>query len=100
MKNSIITISDVARAAGVTNGTVDRVLHERGEVSKKTMEKVLRVIEELGYQPNVYASMLAKNKSHRIAVLLPKYRNGEFWELSHIGVEKAMEYAGDRKSVV
>ena len=65
MKNSIITISDVARAAGVTNGTVDRVLHERGEVSKKTREKVLRVIEELGYQPNVYASMLAKNKSHR-----------------------------------
>lgn len=94
MKNSIITISDVARAAGVTNGTVDRVLHERGEVSKKTREKVLRVIEELGYQPNVYASMLAKNKSHRIAVLFPKYRNGEFWELSHIGVEKAMEYAG------
>ena len=32
MKNSIVTISDVARAAGVTNGTVDRVLHERGEV--------------------------------------------------------------------
>ena len=94
MKNSIITISDVARAAGVTNGTVDRVLHERGEVSKKTREKVLRVIEELGYQPNVYASMLAKNKSHRIAVLFPKYRNGEFWELSHIGIEKAMEYAG------
>ena len=94
MKNSIITISDVARATGVTNGTVDRVLHERGEVSKKTREKVLRVIEELGYQPNVYASMLAKNKSHRIAVLFPKYRNGEFWELSHIGVEKAMEYAG------
>lgn len=94
MKNSIVTISDVAKAAGVTNGTVDRVLHERGEVSKKTREKVLRVIEELGYQPNVYASMLAKNKSHRIAVLLPKYKEGEFWELAHIGVEKAREYAG------
>ncbi len=94
MKNSIVTISDVAKAAGVTNGTVDRVLHERGEVSKKTKEKVLRVIGELGYQPNVYASMLAKNKSHRVAVLLPKYRAGEFWELAHIGVEKAREYAG------
>lgn len=94
MKSSIITISDVARAAGVTNGTVDRVLHERGEVSKKTREKVLRVIGELGYQPNVHASMLAKNKSHRTAVLLPKYSKGEFWELTHIGVEKAREYAG------
>ncbi len=94
MKNSIVTISDVAKAAGVTNGTVDRVLHARGEVSKKTREKVLKIIEELGYQPNVYASMLAKNKSHRIAVLLPRYRQGEFWELSHMGIEKSREYAG------
>lgn len=94
MKNSIVTISDVAKAAGVTSGTVDRVLHERGEVSKKTKEKVLGVIEELGYQPNIHASMLAKNKSHRIAVLLPKYKEWEFWELAHIGVEKAREYAG------
>ena len=93
-KNTIVTISDVARAAGVTNGTVDRVLHERGEVSQKTREKVLKVIEELGYRPNVYASMLARNKSHRIAVIVPNYKSGEFWELSHSGVEKAREYSG------
>ena len=93
-KNTIVTISDVARAAGVNNGTVDRVLHERGEVSQKTREKVLRVIEELGYRPNVYASMLARNKSHRIAVIVPNYKSGEFWELSHSGVEKANEYSG------
>lgn len=94
MKNSIVTISDVAKAAGVTNGTVDRVLHSRGEVSKKTRDKVLKVIEELGYRPNVYASMLAKNRSHDVAVILPKYREGEFWALTHEGVVKAMEYAG------
>lgn len=94
MKNTIVTISDVAKAAGVTNGTVDRVLHERGEVSQKTREKVLKVIEELGYRPNVYASMLARNKSHRIAVIVPNYKKGEFWELSHSGVEKAREYSG------
>ncbi len=92
--NTIVTISDVARAAGVTNGTVDRVLHERGEVSAKTREKVLRVIGELGYQPNVYASMLARNRSHTIALILPKFRSGEFWELTHNGVEASRDYAG------
>lgn len=94
MANTIVTISDVARAAGVTNGTVDRVLHERGEVSPKTREKVLRVIGELGYQPNVYASMLARNRSHSIALILPKFKAGEFWELTHNGVEAARDYAG------
>ena len=76
MKNSIITISDVARAARVTNGTVDRVLHERGEVSKKTREKVLRVIEELGYQPNVYASMHRRRKGDGICRPLLRERRG------------------------
>lgn len=62
MKRSMSTINDVAEASGVTIGTVDRVLHERGEVSEKTREKVLRAVRELGYKPNVYASMLARNK--------------------------------------
>ena len=72
MNKSTVTISDVAKAAGVTRGTIDRVLHERGEVSEETRAKVLKVIKELGYKTNVYASMLAKNKSHDIAVILPK----------------------------
>ena len=55
MKRSMSTINDVAEASGVTIGTVDRVLHERGEVSEKTREKVLRAVRELGYKPNVYA---------------------------------------------
>lgn len=39
----MVTINDVAKAAGVSKGTVDRVLHNRGEVSSKSREKVLRV---------------------------------------------------------
>ena len=65
--SNIVTINDVAKAAGVSKGTVDRVLHNRGEVSKKSKEKVLRVIEELGYKPNLYASMLASQKKHTIS---------------------------------
>ena len=54
-----VTINDVARVAGVSKGTVDRVLHNRGEVSAKSKDKVLKVIEELGFKPNLHASLLA-----------------------------------------
>lgn len=94
MKRSKSTISDVAEAAGVTIGTVDRVLHERGEVSEKTKEKVLRAVRELGYKTNVYASMLARNESHRIAVIMPMYSAGEFWDLTHSGISQSADYAG------
>lgn len=81
-----ITINDVARAAGVSKGTVDRVLHNRGEVSRKSREKVLRVIEQLGYRPNVYASMLASQKRHRIVALIPECSEGDFWSLTAKGL--------------
>lgn len=80
-----ITIIDVARKAGVSKGTVDRVVHNRGDVSKKSAEKVRKAIEELNYQPNLYASLLASKKAHVIACLLPKFAKGEYWEKLHNG---------------
>lgn len=94
MQNTKVTIKDVAKAAGVTNGTVDRVLHNRGEVAPETKAKVMEVVERLGYKPNVYASMLARNKAHSIAVLMPSFNKGDFWELVHNGLARAEEYAG------
>lgn len=85
--NNNITIYDVARAAGVSKGTVDRVLHDRGEVSAKSKEKILKVIRELGYKPNVYASLLASRKIRKIVCLVPEYSPGEFWELTEKGIE-------------
>ena len=82
-----ITILDIARRSGLSKGTVDRVLHNRGEVSKKSYDKVMRVIEELGYEPNVYASLLASNKQYTIAVLIPNAAPGEFWEISRRGID-------------
>ena len=84
-----ITINDIARRTGLSKGTVDRVLHNRGEVSKKSYEKVMKVIEELGYEPNVYASLLAKGGSQLVAVLIPAHEKGSFWELAASGIEKA-----------
>lgn len=92
-ESNIVTINDVAKAAGVSKGTVDRVLHDRGEVSAKSREKVLRVIEELGYKPNVYASMLASHKKHTICCIIPEYQEGDFWSLTARGIADAGETA-------
>lgn len=89
MSTNDVTINDVARAAGVSKGTVDRVIHNRGEVSAKSKEKVLKAIEELGFRPNVYASLLASQKKHMIACLIPEYQKGDFWSLTAKGLEEA-----------
>ena len=44
-----VTINDIARLTGLSKGTVDRVLHNRGEVSRKSYLKVMDIIKELGY---------------------------------------------------
>lgn len=89
-----VTINDVAKAAGVSKGTVDRVLHNRGEVSRKSKEKVLRVIEELGFKPNLYASLLASQKERVICCLLPECNPGEFWSLAYKGLAEGADVVG------
>ena len=86
-----VTINDVAKAAGVSKGTVDRVLHNRGEVSAKSKEAVLKVIEELGFKPNIYASLLASQKNIKIQCIIPEYFTGEFWSLTDKGIQDASE---------
>ena len=55
MEDQNYTIKDIARMAGVSAGTVDRVLHNRGDVSPKSKAKVQKVLDEIHYQPNVFA---------------------------------------------
>ena len=80
-----VTIIDVAKRAGVSKGTVDRVLHNRGEVSERSARKVRQAIQELNYQPNLYASLLATRRRLAIACLLPKSEAGEYWDMIHRG---------------
>lgn len=80
VSNSAPTIFDVARHAGVSRGTVDRVVYERGRVSQETKEKVKKAIAELGYSPNPNASSLANRKEYRFACLTPEYSKGDYWE--------------------
>ena len=54
-----IRIKDIARLAEVSVGTVDRVLHGRPGVSENSKKRVEKILNELNYQPNMYASALA-----------------------------------------
>ncbi|HIU41401.1 MAG TPA: LacI family DNA-binding transcriptional regulator [Candidatus Egerieicola faecale] len=64
-----MTIYDISKKAGVSIATVSRVLNGSGKVSEKTKEKVLAVMEESGYTPNLFARGLGLNTMHLIGIL-------------------------------
>jgi LacI family transcriptional regulator len=63
------TVKDVASKASVSPGTVSNVLTGKRPVAASTRERVLQVIEELGYQPNILARSLINRRSETIAVV-------------------------------
>ncbi len=68
---------------------MDRVLHNRGEVAESTRKKILEIIEELNYQPNILASTLASKKSAVFATLFPEPPSEEgYWSKPIKGVQK------------
>ena len=64
-----VTISDVARAAGVSPTTVSHALSGRGQVEARTRERELRVARELRYRPNRHAQRLRTGEAHMIVLL-------------------------------
>jgi LacI family transcriptional regulator len=83
-----IRIKDIADRCNVSPGTVDRVLHNRGEVSAETRVKVLKAVDELNYSPNLIASTLASKKVHVFAALLPTPLSREsYWAGPVTGVK-------------
>ncbi|NNE75815.1 MAG: LacI family DNA-binding transcriptional regulator [Pricia sp.] len=80
------TIKDIAKLAGVSKGTVDRVLHKRGKVSKLAFEKVDKVLKEIEYLPNPIARNLKNNRSYRICVLIPDAEIDSYWIPAHQGI--------------
>ncbi|MDB5081994.1 MAG: transcriptional regulator [Chloroflexi bacterium] len=66
-----LTISDIARKAGVSKTTVSRVLNNRPDVEDKTRSHVLNIIEENNYVPSPIAVGYVKNKTHLIGLVSP-----------------------------
>lgn len=81
------TIKDVARIAGVSVASVSRVLNKGPKVSKKTIEKVLKVMKELNYTPNANARALVTQKSTTLGVVIPDLIDPFFASLAN-GVEQ------------
>lgn len=86
-----IRIKDIAKLAGVSEGTVDRVIHNRGEVSAKSLEAVNKALEELNYSPNIFARSLASKRQYRFVCLIPKHQQGDYWAVVDSGFDTASE---------
>lgn len=93
MKNQEIELTgvkEIARRANVSIGTVDRVIHNRVGVSKKTKDKINAIIAELDYQPNIFARRLASKKVLRFVVLIPRSsEETDYWDGPLEGIRQA-----------
>ena len=86
------TIKMIAERAGVSIGTVDRVLHDRPYVKAEVRERVLQVLEELDYHPNRMASALATSGTPRhLALVQPEWEKGYVQDEMEAGVTRFLE---------
>ena len=89
INNQGVGIKDIARLAGVSIGTVDRVLHNRGRVSTKSLQKIQKVIKDVNYKPNLIARSLVSKKKIKLALIVPDFKQDEYWKQSQNAVEAA-----------
>jgi LacI family transcriptional regulator len=77
-----ITMSDVAREAGVSRMTVSRVVNDKGEISAATRQRILGVIERLGYRPSGIARGLATQRTRTLGLVVPDIANPFFSQVA------------------
>lgn len=86
------TIKEIAEAAGVSVGTVDRILHNRGRFSAKTAEKIHALVKEMGYTPNMHARGLKKSVKHSFSVIMPEENQDDgYWSLVVEGINTSLD---------
>lgn len=83
-------IKDIARALGISIGTVDRALHERAGISLKTKARVQQMAKQLGYKPNLAAKTLKLNLRIEIAAVLPR-QISHFFDPLRAGIRAAAD---------
>jgi len=92
------TLTDVARAAGVSLATVDRVLNKRAGVHARTVERVTEAVQRLGYRPDPAAARLARQRRHRVAFVLPAGSNS-FIALLRKAIDEHRAWMDDHRAV-
>lgn len=88
-----ITSLDVARKAGVSQSAVSRVFTPGASASPKTIEKVRRIADELGYRPNTLARAMVTGKS-RIIGLVVAYQDNQFYPVALERLSRALQARG------
>ena len=85
-----MTVHEIASLAGVSIGTVDRVLHKRGRVSATTRARVEAILKKYSFTPNPIARRLKRNKHYRFYALIPRRdQDAGYWEQIITGIERA-----------
>ena len=82
------TTKDIAKAAGVSLATVDRVINNRGGVRLSTIKLVTAAIDELNYVRDISAANLARSKEYKFLFLLPDH-DDELMEMIHMSINEA-----------
>lgn len=77
--------------AGVSVGTVDRVLHQRGRVSEDANAKVQEVLKKIDYKPNLIARSLGRASQLRIIALIPNPEFDGYWREVQLGIQQARD---------
>lgn len=93
-----LTIKQIAEKAGVSVGTVDRILHNRGSVSSEALKAVQDVLRTYNYRKNIHRSATAfkkTGKSISLAVAIPYSNEGEYWDLVKKGINRGLTEYGD-----
>jgi LacI family gluconate utilization system Gnt-I transcriptional repressor len=88
-----VTLTDVARAAGVSPSTVSRALRGERAVDPALIERVVAVSDKLGYVPDPAARALASQRSNHVAILIPLLSNTLFVDLLD-AAQKTLRAAG------
>lgn len=76
-----VSMKDIARLSGVSSATVSRVINNNGRFSEETKNKVLKVIEETGYERNSVAKSLRMKQTYSIGLIVPDITNQFFAEI-------------------
>lgn len=88
------TIKEIAELAGVSRGTVDRVLNNRGDVNSETADKIRAIVKQLDYKPNRAGIALAAQKNkYLIGIILFSRKNPFFDDVMQGFLDKAEELA-------
>lgn len=90
-----LTIKEIAARAGVSAGTVDRVLHNRGKVSPENEQKVRAILDETGFKLNIHTSGISLKRKYQLVICTPEFSRGEYWGSIDVGIQSALDEFSD-----